>query len=84
MASSRDSADSDILKQLDDHIHYYQYMKATMEAALNREKEYHARNLRACAEGCDCVTVIEDFLFEINQGDALCRLMKDRWMLQYE
>ncbi len=66
------------MKQLDEYIEYYGHMRTTMEATLKREMEYHARRLRACPEECDCITVIEDFLFELEQGDALCRLIKQR------
>ena len=76
MASGTPVLDAELVKRLDENIKYYEEMKAHMEQALRREKDCHAKGYRACLNNCDCITVIEDFLFELEEGDALCKLIK--------
>ena len=76
MASRTSILDADLVKRLDEYIKYYDHMKTVMEAALDREKDCHARGLRGCSVNCECISVIEDFLFDLEEGDALCKLIK--------
>ncbi len=77
MASGKSLLDEDLVKRLEEYIKYYDEMKSVMEQTLQREKECHAKGFRACNDNCDCLTIIEDFLFELHEGESLCRLIKE-------